>query len=93
MRKSNRRSSELGAFKDLLASQLDQESWVANRHLRLLLGGMCFSEVFDLKPTKGTGVLEYWGVGVLGLECWSTANRPVFYTLAHEHSSEGARRA
>jgi hypothetical protein len=65
VRKSNRRSSELGAFQRFVGFPLDQESWVANRHLRLLLGGMCFSEVFDLKPTKGTGVSEYWGVGVL----------------------------
>jgi hypothetical protein len=30
------------------------------------------SEVFDIKPTKGIGVLGCWGVGVgvLGLECW-----------------------
>ena len=40
---------------------------------------------------EGTGVLEYWSIGVLG--CWSTSSRPVVYTLAHEHSSERARPA
>jgi hypothetical protein len=39
-------------------------------------GHMCYSEVFDLKPTSGLysarwsiGVLEYWSIGVL--EYWS----------------------
>jgi hypothetical protein len=39
------------------------------------------SEVFDIKPTKGIGVLGCWGwsvgVGVLGLECWGwSVGRP-----------------
>jgi hypothetical protein len=30
-----------------------------------------YSEVFDLKPTKGIGVLAYSGIGVLGYWGWS----------------------
>jgi hypothetical protein len=39
------------------------------------------------------GLLGYWAIGLLELECWSTSNRPLVYTLAHEHSSERARPA
>ena len=56
-------------FKAAVAQSLAGAFWLLMvwRPGRLYL----YSEVFDLKPTKGIGVLAYSGIGVLGYWGWS----------------------